>query len=383
MTRTLPCKQVQENQSAFNLEHLLSRKPIQTDHESIRQQISDADILITGAAGSIGSELAMQVCQFNPRCLILVDQSETLLTEVEASLQIRFPHIKLATFIADITDPARMEHVFKLTRPKILFHAAAYKHVPVMEKHPYEAVRTNVFGTKLLADLAVRYGVSQFIFISTDKAVIPASVMGATKRLAELYIRQTGERSKTKFTITRFGNVLGSSGSFIIVFQRQIEAGGPVTVTHPKATRYLMTPNEACQLVLQATSPDYYGKLLFFDMGEPVSVRTVAEQMITLKKLTPHVDICICYTGLRPGEKLHEDLLNDDETEIPASHPGMRIAVSDEVCSLNFEIIFANLSTALKSGSPNEIIAALKQILPEYGSIADRVLSKANAGFHF
>ncbi|KQS32625.1 UDP-N-acetylglucosamine 4,6-dehydratase [Dyadobacter sp. Leaf189] len=369
MTRTLPDRHSQENQSAFNLSQLLSREPIQTDNAHIRKQISNAVILITGAAGSIGSELAMQVCQLNPKSLILIDQSETLLTEMEVALQPRYPHIRLTAFIGDITDSLRMEQIIRQMQPDILFHAAAYKHVPVMEKHPYEAVRTNIFGTKILVDLAVRYGVKQFIFISTDKAVRPASVMGATKRLAELYIRQSCEQSGTKFTITRFGNVLGSSGSFINIFKKQIEDGGPVTVTHRDASRYLMTPDEACQLVLQATSSDYYGKIVFFDMGRPVSVQAVAGQMIRSAGLTPHLDICICYTGLRPGEKLHEDLLNDDETEIPAAHSGMRIAASDNR-SLNFETIFKKLSTALNSANPGQIVATLKQILPEYDDAA-------------
>ncbi|WP_439556034.1 UDP-N-acetylglucosamine 4,6-dehydratase [Dyadobacter sp.] len=383
MTRTLPNRHSQENQSAFDLAQLLSRDLIQTDQAHIRKQISNAVILITGAAGSIGSELAMQVCWFHPKSLILVDQSETLLTEMETALQTRFPNIRLTAFIGDITDPLRMEQIIRQMQPDILFHAAAYKHVPVMEKHPYEAVRTNIFGTKILVDLAVRYRVRQFIFISTDKAVRPASVMGATKRLAELYVRYSCERSDTKFTITRFGNVLGSSGSFITIFKKQIEAGGPVTVTHPHATRYLMTPNEACQLVLQATSSDYYSKVVFFNMGEPVSVQVVAEQMIRSAGLTPHVDICICYTGLRPGEKLHEDLLNDDETEMHAAHSGMRIATSTDSRSPDFEIIFKKLDTALNSTNPGEIMATLKQILPEYGDVADLIPTAINAQAHF
>jgi FlaA1/EpsC-like NDP-sugar epimerase len=260
-----------------------------------------------------------------------------------------------------------MNEIISSARPEIIFHAAAYKHVPIMEKHPYEAIKTNVLGTQILADLALEHHVATFILISTDKAVNPSSVMGATKRMAEIYLQYLGFRhsAATRFVITRFGNVLGSNGSFIPVFKNQIASGGPVTVTHPDVTRYIMTVSEACQLVLEAGAVGSNGQILFFDMGKPVRIKDIAYRMIVLSGLQPETDIQIKYTGMRPGEKLNEELLSDDSCDA-ALHPKIRIARLAPLSFINVETMKALLTEVLLSGQTDQMVALLKLMIPEY-----------------
>jgi FlaA1/EpsC-like NDP-sugar epimerase len=355
-------------ESAFPFENLLERDPIILDQKNIRKEVRGSKILITGAAGSIGSQLARQICLYEPRHLLLLDQSETALGELEMDIRTSHPTLHAHAIVANITDPVRMDSVLNQFTPEILFHAAAYKHVPIMENHPYEAIRTNVLGTQILADLAVKYQVSKFIFISTDKAVNPSGVMGATKRLAEMYIQgiQEASPSSTRFIITRFGNVLGSNGSFISVFRKQIAAAGPVTVTHPDASRYLMTIPEACQLVLEASAIGSSGQVLYFDMGKPVLIRTIAEKMIRAGNFAPDKDISIIYTGLRPGEKLSEELHQADEPECVSIHPKIRLV--NAPCSANNDLrtMPKTVADVLSTGSPDRMVAMLKMLVPEY-----------------
>ncbi|MCE6989152.1 polysaccharide biosynthesis protein [Dyadobacter sp. CY323] len=351
----------------FPYETLLERDPIVLDQRNIRNQIRNSKILITGAAGSIGTQLALQICDYQPQLLILLDQSETALGDVEMHIRSAYPTINVNAFIANITDPVRIDSILRQFRPDIVFHAAAYKHVPIMEKHPYEAIRTNVLGTQILADLAIKYRVSKFIFISTDKAVNPSSVMGASKRLAEMYIQQT-LHSGTQFIITRFGNVLGSNGSFISVFQKQIASGGPVTVTHPDASRYLMTIPEACQLVLEASAIGTGGQVLYFDMGKPVLIRTIAEKMIRSLNLRPNKVIEIIFTGLRPGEKLSEELHQPDELECFSIHPKIKLMNAACPANADFEAFNKSLAAVLSSSCSDEMVSFLKRMVPEYVS---------------
>jgi FlaA1/EpsC-like NDP-sugar epimerase len=263
----------------------------------------------------------------------------------------------------------RMNEIISYAQPEIIFHAAAYKHVPIMEKHPYEAIKTNVLGTQILADLALQYRIGTFILISTDKAVKPASVMGATKRMAEIYIQYVGTRQSgsTRFIITRFGNVLGSNGSFVPIFKKQIAAGGPITVTHPDVTRYMMTVSEACQLVLEAGAVGRNGQILFFDMGNPVSITDIANRMIELSGLQPGKDIHIEYTGMRPGEKLHEELLFTEGCTT-THHPKIRIATQAPISFVNLANMKALLTDVLQSGQTERMVALLKRMIPEFTS---------------
>ena len=298
----------------IQIEDLLSREEINIDLDNIRNELSGSVIMVTGAAGSIGSELCRQLCCFNLKQLILFDFSETATYEVDMELKKRFPDRSILPIIGDVRNRDRVESQTRLYHPDIIFHAAAYKHVPMMEKYPCEAVRTNVLGTSIMADTALKYGVKKFIMISTDKAVNPSSVMGATKRLAEMYVQSLGSAiqegniiGKTSFITTRFGNVLGSNGSVIPLFRQQIMEGGPVTVTHPDIIRYFMTIPEACRLVLEAAFMGQGNDIFIFDMGKPVKITDMACRMIKLAGLQPDKDIEIVYTGLRPGEKLYED----------------------------------------------------------------------------
>ena len=304
----------------IQIEDLLSREEINIDLDNIRNELSGSVIMVTGAAGSIGSELCRQLCCFNLKQLILFDFSETATYEVDMELKKRFPDRSILPIIGDVRNRDRVESQTRLYHPDIIFHAAAYKHVPMMEKYPCEAVRTNVLGTSIMADTALKYGVKKFIMISTDKAVNPSSVMGATKRLAEMYVQSLGSAiqegniiGKTSFITTRFGNVLGSNGSVIPLFRQQIMEGGPVTVTHPDIIRYFMTIPEACRLVLEAAFMGQGNDIFIFDMGKPVKITDMACRMIKLAGLQPDKDIEIVYTGLRPGEKLYEELLLDEE----------------------------------------------------------------------
>ena len=311
------------------IEDLLGRDEIQMNNKQISEDMNAKTIMITGAAGSIGSEIVRQLVAYFPARLILVDQAESGLFDLEYELSGVVPsNTELVVKIADVSDAKRMSHIFKANKPDIIFHAAAYKHVPLMEKNPYEAIKINILGTQVLAELAAEYGVEKFVMVSTDKAVNPTNVMGATKRFAEMYTQSMNqlEGVRTKFIATRFGNVLGSSGSVIPLFKKQIERGGPVTVTHPEITRYFMTIPEACELVLEAATMGEGGEVYVFDMGESVKIVNLAKKMITLSGLRVDRDIEIKYTGLRPGEKLYEELLNSNESTLPTHHPKILIS---------------------------------------------------------
>jgi FlaA1/EpsC-like NDP-sugar epimerase len=308
------------------IEDLLGRDVIQLDKEKVSRDLAGKNVLITGASGSIGSEIVRQVAGYSINKLILVDQAESPLFHLELECREKFGAKDIEIIVADICDELRIEAIFKEFRPQIIYHAAAYKHVPMMEANPSEAVRTNVNGTMILANLSLKFNVEKFIMISTDKAVKPTSVMGASKRIAEMYTQAMNKKNGTSFITTRFGNVLGSNGSVIPLFKEQISRGGPVTVTHPDITRYFMTIPEACQLVLEAGAMGNGGEIFIFDMGTSIKIVDLAKKMILLSGLTLGSDIQIKFTGLRPGEKLYEELLNDEENTLPTHHPQIMIA---------------------------------------------------------
>jgi FlaA1/EpsC-like NDP-sugar epimerase len=350
----------------FNAADLLQRDPIKLDPANIQQEILNSNVLITGAAGSIGSELAFQICSYFPSEIILIDQAETPLNELHQRLSKQFEHISIRSYPANVTDAFRMNMIFSDSKPAIVFHTAACKHVPFMENHPYEAIHTNVFGTKILADLAVSHAVRKFVFISTDKAVKPASIMGATKRIAENYMQHLSRNAMvaTHFVITRFGNVLRSNGSFILTFERQIREGGPVTVTHPDVSRYFMTVSEACQLVLEAAATGWNGAILFFDMGQPIKIVDIARRMIALSGQRLE-DIAIEYIGLRPGEKLSEELYVGPETHKNGIHSKILVS-SDNGTTFCTEKTIALLHKALQSRKDSVMKNAIKCAVPEY-----------------
>ncbi|MFM6915124.1 MAG: polysaccharide biosynthesis protein [Aquirufa sp.] len=353
------------------IEDLLGREVIQMNNKRIGEEISGKVILVTGAAGSIGSEIVRQLIAYFPAKLVLVDQAESALYDLEYELAGKVPtNVQLIVNVADVSDTRRISKIFKNHRPDIIFHAAAYKHVPLMENNPYEAIKTNVIGTRILSELAAEVGVEKFVMVSTDKAVNPKNVMGATKRLAEMYTQSMNqlEGVKTKFIATRFGNVLGSNGSVIPLFKKQIERGGPVTVTHPEITRYFMTIPEACELVLEAATMGQGGEVFVFDMGESVKIIDLAKKMITLSGLRVDKDIEIRYTGLRPGEKLYEELLNNDENTLPTHHPKILIAEVNTHSYAYMEVATNDLNHLLSSGTNNSIVAKIKEIIPEYKS---------------
>lgn len=352
----------------INIEDLLERDPIQLDYAAISQQLKDKIILVTGAAGSIGSEIVRQALRFNPKKIILLDQAETPLFELELELNEKYNQQQFEAVIGDIKHEERMENVFKTFRPQIVFHAAAYKHVPLMELNPSEAILTNVLGTKITADLANKYQCEKFVLISTDKAVNPSSVMGASKRIAEKYVQSLNEHSNTRYITTRFGNVLGSNGSVITLFRRQIEKGGPITITHPEITRFFMTIPEACQLVLEAGAMGKGGEVFIFDMGQSVKIVDLAKKMIKLSGLELDKDIKIVYTGLRPGEKLYEELLTADENNLPTHHKQILIA---KVSTEPLEIINADTEKLISLFDMQDnfaIVQQMKKMVPEFKS---------------
>ncbi len=377
----------------LKIEDLLPRKPIKINNELVSEEISGKRVLITGAAGSIGAEIVRQVMSYNPEMVILCDQAESPLHEIQLELEEKYPSAKIKTFIASIRNLRRMLIPFKEYRPHIVFHAAAYKHVPMMERHPEEAILTNVMGTRNMADLSVCFGVEKFIMISTDKAVNPTNIMGASKRIAETYVQSLNHASnnppaaeflsrliqdddddsvtvaanvKTRFITTRFGNVLGSNGSVIPRFRAQIQQGGPITVTHPEITRYFMTIPEAVQLVLEAATMGHGGEIFVFDMGEPVKIADLAMNMIKLSGLVPDKDINIVYTGLRPGEKLYEELLNETEKTLPTHHEKIKIA---KVISKSYKEVLSDiesLTDLCKQGDHFKLVGKMKAIIPEF-----------------
>ncbi len=349
-------------------EDLLGRAPIKMNTERIFEGLEGKTILVTGAAGSIGSELVRQILRFGSVRLVLVDQAETPLFFLTTELKTDLKGASVKTIIADVTNHELMEKIFDTWRPDIVFHAAAYKHVPVMEENPHEALRVNCGGTKVIADLAVRCGTEKFIMISTDKAVNPTNVMGASKRLCELYVQSlcANEECRTSFVTTRFGNVLGSNGSVIPIFRKQIESGGPVTITHPGIKRYFMTIPEACQLVLEAAFMGQGGEIFVFDMGSLVSIYDLAEQMIKLSGLIPGEDIKIEVTGLRPGEKLYEELLTENEKTSETYHPKIMIVQNGDKLFAGLGNQINELLGSLYEKSNEEVVARLKELVPEY-----------------
>ena len=350
------------------IEDLLGRDPIILDKEDIEKQLSGKVILVTGAAGSIGSEIVRQIIPFNPKLIILVDQAESPLYEIELELFDKHKQQCYEVVIGDVRNRERMGNVFRTFNPQIVFHAAAYKHVPMMENNPSESIFTNVLGTRNLADLSVEYKVEKFVMISTDKAVNPTNVMGASKRIAEIYTQSLSKKSNTKFITTRFGNVLGSNGSVIPRFRQQIENGGPLTITHPDITRYFMTIPEACQLVLEAGAMGQGAEIFIFDMGKSVKIVELAKKMIKLSGLTLDKDISIVYTGLRPGEKLYEELLADHENTLPTHHTQIMKAKVKEY-DLNEITTSINELIALFDQQDNKLIVKkMKTLVPEFKS---------------
>ncbi len=357
---------------SISVEDLLERPEIKIDTENVRQTLQQQVVMVTGAAGSIGSELVKQIILYNPKAVVLFEQAESALHDLTLDLQTQFPKQRLIACIGDVRDKHRVEEVIGELRPNIIYHAAAYKHVPLMENHPNEAVHANVLGTKNMADAAVKFGVERFVMISTDKAVNPTNIMGASKRIAEIYVQSLFNKlhkenpNCTKFITTRFGNVLGSNGSVIPYFKKQIAAGGPVTVTDPNIIRYFMTIPEACCLVLEAGTLGNGGEIFVFDMGQPVKILDLAKNMIRLAGYTPNQDIRIEFTGLRPGEKLYEELLNQKETTLPTSNKKIMIAKVRELPYEEVSVAVNNLINISKRSKPFMTVSQMKKIVPEY-----------------
>ena len=351
----------------IKIEDLLGRQPITLSNENVSREICDKVVLVTGAAGSIGSEICRQAMLYQPKQLIMLDQAESPLYDFQFEMNntVQFKEMKdrMAFVITNVKDPIRMREVYEKYHPQVVFHAAAYKHVPFMEENPYEAVYVNVFGTKLVADLAIEYGVEKFVMISTDKAVNPTNVMGATKRIAEIYTQS--RQGQTKFITTRFGNVLGSNGSVVPLFRKQIEQGGPITVTDRRITRYFMTIPEACSLVLEAGAIGEGGDIFVFDMGEKVKIWDLAEKM---RKLAHRPDIEIIETGLRPGEKLYEEVLANEENTIKTDNDKIMHAIVRKYEASDVDAMLVDLHEALETCEPMKIVAQMKVIVPEFKS---------------
>ena len=350
----------------INIEDLLEREIIKLDENNIRRELLGSNILITGAAGSIGSELVRQIVTFRPNKLILVDQAETPLFHLELELVEKFRNCNYEIIIGDIRNKKRMEYIFETFKPNIVYHSAAYKHVPLMENNPAEAISTNIEGTKIIADLSVKYHVEKFVMISTDKAVNPTNIMGASKRIAEIYTQSLNQKNQTKFITTRFGNVLGSNGSVVELFKKQIAKGEPLTITHPNVTRFFMTIPEACQLVLEAGSMGKGGEIFIFDMGKPVKIVDLAKKMIKLSGLELGKDIQIVFTQLRPGEKLYEELLNDHENTLPTHHPLIMIAKVKEYDLKNIIQEIDELIALFSTQDNFTIVRKMKAMVPEF-----------------
>jgi FlaA1/EpsC-like NDP-sugar epimerase len=377
-------KEISQKVKNIQIEDLLERKPIVLDSRSISRQLKDKVILITGAAGSIGSEITRQVLSFNPKLIVMLDHAETPLHHLCLETLTIESNTQIKAVIADVKSKSALEKVFKDYKPQVVFHAAAYKHVPLMEENPSQAILTNVKGTKNLADLSCKYNVKKFVMVSTDKAVNPSNVMGASKRIAEKYVQslylknQREGNESTKFITTRFGNVLGSNGSVVPLFTKQIADGGPVTITHQDIIRYFMTIPEACQLVLEAGAMGNGGEIYIFDMGKPVKIIDLAKKMIQLAGFIPDKEIKIKIVGLRPGEKLYEELLNDTSKTLPTYHNKIMIAqeIQDE-----YENLHCDVSELIKIASnyeSDEIVTKMKKIVPEFKSMnsAFEVLDK-------
>lgn len=369
-------EEISKSIKSFEIQDLLERKPIVLDMKSISSQLQGKTILVTGAAGSIGSEIVRQVLHFNPQRIIILDQAETPLHSLCLEIAGLHAAIQIHNVIADVRNKHVLQQVFKLYRPQVVYHAAAYKHVPLMEENPSQAIFTNVMGTKIVADLSLQYGAERFVMVSTDKAVNPSNVMGASKRIAEKYVQSLHFKNQkenahqgTKFITTRFGNVLGSNGSVVPLFKRQIEEGGPITITHPDIIRYFMTIPEACQLVLEAGAMGNGGEIYIFDMGDPVKIIDLARKMIKLAGYTPEKQIKIKIVGLRPGEKLYEELLNDSAKTVPTHHE--KIMIAEEIFS-DYELVSAAIDDLIAGSeiiSNIEIVGKMKAIVPEFKSM--------------
>ena len=361
-----------ESLREVEVEDLLPREKIEVDMEKVGELLTGKVILITGAAGSIGSEMVRQIAVYRPKTLVLIDQAETPLHDVRIEMARKYPEIQAHTIVTSISNPSRMEEVYKQYRPDYVFHAAAYKHVPMMEDNPSEAVQNNIYGTRVMADLAVKYGTKKFVMVSTDKAVNPTNVMGCSKRICEIYVQSLDKAIKdgkvkgvTQFVTTRFGNVLGSNGSVIPLFRQQIKNGGPITVTHPDIIRFFMLIPEACKLVLEAGTMGRGGEIFVFDMGKPVRIVDLAKRMI---KLSGAKDIEIQYTGLRDGEKLYEEVLNDAEITKPTFHPKIKIAAVREYDYAQVKENEDRLYRLSFDYNDMETVKLMKEIVPEFKS---------------
>lgn len=368
-------KRVVANIRNIKIEDLLDRKPIVLNNTKISAQIKGKTVLVSGGAGSIGSEIVWQLSKYEPKKIIILDQAETPLHQVTLEIKKDFPSNNTLSLVADIRNRLLLEQIFKTHQPDVIYHAAAYKHVPLMENNPEQAVFTNVMGTKNLADLAIEYGAERFVMVSTDKAVNPSNIMGASKRVAEMYVQSLDRylkksgQNKTNFITTRFGNVLGSNGSVVPLFTKQIQEGGPITITHPDIIRYFMTIPEACQLVLEAGSMGEGGEIYIFDMGKPVKIIDLAHKMIKMAGLIPEKDIAVKVVGLRPGEKLYEELLNDSSKTLPTYHEKIMIGMDDTESLEHVSKLVEELIEKARKYNTEDMVKMIKFIVPEYKSL--------------
>jgi FlaA1/EpsC-like NDP-sugar epimerase len=369
-------KEISTKIKTFEIQDLLQRKPIVLDNNAISKQLCNKTVLITGAAGSIGSEIVKQVIGFNPKRIILLDQAETPLHHLTLEVGTYFSKDKVCSIIADVRERDCIKDIFKTYQPNVVFHAAAYKHVPLMEDNPSQAIFVNVQGTKNIADLSYQHNIESFVMVSTDKAVNPSNVMGASKRIAEKYVQALHQNAQepnsgcaTKFITTRFGNVLGSNGSVVPLFTKQIAQGGPITITHPEIIRYFMTIPEACQLVLEAGIMGKGGEIFIFDMGKPVKIIDLANKMIRLAGFTPNKEIKIEVVGLRPGEKLFEELFNDTAKTLPTHHEKITISQEEKEDAESVLALVNQLIKISKGFSKTEIVSKMKEIVPEFKSM--------------
>ncbi|MGB4448605.1 MAG: nucleoside-diphosphate sugar epimerase/dehydratase [Cloacibacterium sp.] len=361
-------EKIHTNIRSFQIEDLLNREPICIENEEVRLIHENKSVLVTGGAGSIGSEIVRKVASYKPSKVVVVDQAETPLHEIQLEMNEKFPDIDFEFILADITNKKRLESIFTKFNFDLVYHAAAYKHVPMIENNPHEAVWVNILGTQNLAKLSVLYNIKTFVMVSTDKAVNPTNVMGASKRSAELLVQslQFLPENKTKFITTRFGNVLGSNGSVIPLFKKQIEAGGPITITHPDIVRYFMTISEACELVLQASTMGKGGEIFVFDMGKPVKIKDLAIKMIKLSGKEPEKDILLKYTGLRPGEKLYEELLSDNTKNLPTPHHKIMVSMDPHKEYSEIKDLIEQIENAALYHDNNQIVRILKNMVPEF-----------------
>ncbi|MEZ7528319.1 polysaccharide biosynthesis protein [Cloacibacterium normanense] len=361
-------KKIEANIRNLQIEDLLDREPISIQNEEVMKRHFEKAVLVTGGAGSIGSEIVRQVAQFKPSLIVVLDQAETPLHEIQLEMEEKYPDINFRFILGDISNKHRLEPLFQKYNFSMVYHAAAYKHVPLIENNPHEAILVNIFGTKNLATLSSKYNINRFVMISTDKAVNPTNVMGASKRGAELLVQalQDVPGNTTKFITTRFGNVLGSNGSVIPHFKKQIEKGGPVTITHPEIVRYFMTIPEACELVLQAGTMGKGGEIFVFDMGAPVKIKDLAIKMIKLSGFEPEIDIKLKYTGLRPGEKLYEELLSDGTKNLPTPHEKIMVSMDPHMEFEDIECLANKITKAALRRDQIEVVKLLKKMVPEF-----------------